>query len=271
MANMYFPELKDWIKKHPNKVITNSENWIDILKVCEYFKSCPKPNLFIRELPISIHTKFIENNESILRELLNVIIEPFINKDKKKFEKRFNLKYSQPLIRFKILDSKISKTYFSGLSDISIPINQFNKLNLPLTKVIVVENKTNLFTIALTLPEMENTIVIFGSGFKVENLKNAEWLANLTILYWGDLDVHGFEILSQMRSYFLQTKSILMNETTFDKFFDGDYGTLSNVNSQLNLSELEMKIYTKIKENNWRLEQEKIPLEYVLSEFRETE
>lgn len=258
-----FPELNSWVEKHPNKVIANSNNWTDILKVCEYFKYSPNPNLYVRELPISVHTKFIETNSSILKELLDIIIEPFINKDKTKFETRFNLKYSQPLIRFKILDSKISDTYFSGINDISIPINQFNSLNLPIEKVIIVENKINLYTIALTLPEMKNTIVIFGSGFKVENLKNAEWLGKLQILYWGDLDVQGFEILSQMRNYFPQTKSCLMDEITFNKFFENDKGTSYDVKKLLNLTKIEMIIYEKIKENNWRLEQEKIPLEYV--------
>ncbi|WP_452602417.1 Wadjet anti-phage system protein JetD domain-containing protein [Pontimicrobium sp. MEBiC06410] len=258
-----FPEINQWLKKYPNKVIANSDNWTDILKVCKYFKSNPKPNLYIRELPISVHTKFIESNASILRELLDIIIEPFTVKDQTKFEKRFNLKYSQPLIRFKVLDSKLSETYFFGINDISIPINQFNALNLNFEKIIIVENKTNLHTIALTLPEMKKTITIFGSGFKVENLKNAEWLSALEILYWGDLDVQGFEILSQMRKYFKQTRSFLMDEATFNKFFENDNGTLSNVNSQLNLTKAEMNLYEKIKKNNWRLEQEKIPLEYV--------
>lgn len=258
-----FPEINPWLEKHPNKVIANSNNWTDILKVCNYFKSNPKPNLYIRELPISVHTKFIENNTSILKEVLDIIIEPFINKDKTIFQKRFNLKYSQPLIRFKILDSKISQKYFSGINDISVPVNQFNSLNLNLEKVIVVENKTNLHTIALTLPEMEKTIVIFGSGFKVENLKNAKWLNKIEILYWGDLDAQGFEILSQIRNYFPLTKSFLMDEITFNKFFENDNGTLSKVNSPLNLTKIEMNIYEKIRTNNWRLEQEKIPLEYV--------
>ncbi|MCG8749141.1 Wadjet anti-phage system protein JetD domain-containing protein [Tenacibaculum finnmarkense] len=263
----HFPELLFWIEKYPNKVIDNSEKWSDILKVCEYFKANPKPNLFIRELPITLHTKFIEGNRTILKELLDIIINPFINKDKTKFEKRFNLKYSEPLIRFKILDLKISKHYFSGINDISIPINQFNAINLNFEKVIIVENKTNLHTIALTLPEMEKTMVIFGSGFKIENLKNATWLDKIEILYWGDLDVQGFEILSQMRNYFPKTKSFLMDETTFDKFFENDNGTLSNVNISLNLTEKEMIIYKKIKRNNWRLEQEKIPLGYVKKEM----
>lgn len=259
-----FPELNNWLEKNPKKVIANSDRWNDILKVCDYFKSNPKPDLYIRELPISVHTKFLETNATVIKELLDIIIEPFVVKDKNRFEKRFNLKFSEPLIRFKILDSNVSETYFSGINDISIPVSHFNSLTIPIDKVIVVENKTNLLTIALTLPPMENTIVIFGSGFKVENLKKAKWLKEIEILYWGDIDVHGFEILSQMRGYFPVTKSILMDEITFEKFFENDEGTISKVNTLPNLTDNEMKLYLSLKDNNWRLEQEKIPLEYVM-------
>ena len=54
-----------------------------------------------------------------------------------------------------------------------------------------------------------------------------------------------------------------MDENTFDKFFENDSGTLSKVKIQLNLTKEELNIYEKLKQNNWRLEQEKIPLEYV--------
>ncbi len=258
-----FPELSNWIKKFPNKVVQNSSKWIDLLKVCAYFKLNTKPNLYLRELPISVHTKFIETNSSILSELLDILIEPFSNKEQKIFEKRFNLKFSQPLIRFKILDSEISNNFFSGLDDISTTVSQFTQLTLPIEKVIIVENKTNLYTIALTLPEHEKTMVIFGSGFKVENLREANWLKLVEILYWGDLDVQGFEILSQVRNYFPQTKSFLMDEKTFNEFSENEKGTYSKSSIQLNLTTTELTIYEKLKENNWRLEQEKIPLDYV--------
>jgi hypothetical protein len=111
--------------------------------------------------------------------------------------------------------------------------------------------------------------VIFGSGFKVENLKNVKWLNSVEILYWGDIDIQGFEILSQMRGYFPQTKSFLMDDDTFNDFFENDNGTLSKVTTLLNLTNIELNIYEKLKKNNWRLEQEKIPLEYVFSRFNE--
>lgn len=261
-----FPELKEWIIKNPKKVIDNVNEWQNILQVCQYFKQNPKPNLYIRELPIKVHTKFVERNNSIIRDLLDVLISEHVKREEKEFEKRFNLKYSEPQIRFKILDKTISDRFFSGIDDIAITVSQFEKLKLPIKKVLVVENKTTLYT-TLTLPKMNETIAIFGSGFSVYNLKNVRWFDSLELLYWGDIDVQGFEILSQFRTYFPQTKSVLMDKRAFDEFFENDNGTPTNISTKLNLTNEEQELYMFLKENNCRLEQEKIPLEYVNKYF----
>jgi len=261
-----FPELKEWIIKNPKKVIDNENEWEGILKVCQYFKQNPKPNLYIRELPIKVHTKFIERNQSVIKELLHALITEHINSEEKEFEKRFYLKYAEPQIRFKVLDIAIAEKFLSGIDDIAIPVSQFEKLALPIKKVLVVENKTTLYT-TLTLPKMNDTIAIFGSGFSVFNLKNVHWFDDLKLLYWGDIDVQGFEILSQFRTYFPQTISILMDRKTFDNFFEGDKGTPSNLSTKLKLTDEEQLLYEILKTNNWRLEQEKIPFEYVNNYF----
>jgi hypothetical protein len=261
-----FPELKDWIINNSKKIIDNANEWQNILLVCQYFKQNPKPNFYIRELPVKVHTKFIERNKGIIRELLDVLIYEHINTEEKEFEKRFYLKYAEPQIRFKVLDKTISDRFFSGIDDIAIPVSQFEKLNLPIKKVLVVENKTTLYT-TLTLPKMNDTIAIFGSGFSALNLKNVRWFDNLKLLYWGDIDVQGFEILSQFRTYFPQTSSILMDNQTFDKFFEEDNGTPTKISTKLNLTEEEQTLYDILKTNNWRLEQEKIPLDYVNKYF----
>ncbi|WP_445725665.1 Wadjet anti-phage system protein JetD domain-containing protein [Flavobacterium sp.] len=261
-----FPELKEWVIKNPIKVIQNQTEWESILKVCRYFKQSPKPNLYIRELPISVHTKFIEQNQSIIKDLLDILNSEYINKEENQFDKRFNLKYAEPQIRFKILDKKVSQNLFSGIDDIAIPISQFEVLDLPIERVIVFENKTTFYT-ALTLPKMDKTIAVFGSGFSVSNLKNVNWFTNKELLYWGDIDVQGFEILSQFRNYFRQTKSILMDQQTFENFFENDSGSPTSITIQLNLTDNEKKLYDLLKINNWRLEQEKIPYEYVNKYF----
>lgn len=261
-----FPELKEWIAKNPKKIIDNTNEWDSILKVCQYFKQNPKPNLYIRELPIKVHTKFVERNQSVIKELLDILVSEYINQNEKQFEKRFNLKYAEPQIRFKVLDKTISQEFFSGIDDVAIPISQFEALNLPIKRVLVVENKTTLYT-TLTLPKMDDTIAIFGQGNAVLNIKNTTWLSEKEVLYWGDIDVQGFEILSRLRKFFDHTKSVLMDKQTFDKFFEDDRGTPTNILTKLNLTDEEYQLYDILKTNNWRLEQEKIPFDYVNEYF----
>jgi hypothetical protein len=266
LINSHFPELKDWIIRNPTKIIQQQGKWESIIKVCNYFKNYPKPNLYIRELPANVHTKFIESNQSIIAELLDVIIQNHINLNEKEFEKRFNLKFREPLVRFKILDKEISQSFFSNLDDISIPVSQFERLKLHLKQVLIVENKTTLYT-TLTLPKMDKTIAIFGQGNAVTNIQNAKWLNNINVLYWGDIDVHGFEMLSRIRKHFDHTQSVLMDKSTFDKYFENDSGKPTTDTTTLNLTDNEKELYNLLKTNNWRLEQEKIPFDYVNRHF----
>ena len=131
------PELRNWVTQNPAKVIQNIAEWTSILKVCQYFKENPKPNKYIRELPINVHTKFIERNQSILKELLDILIPESIITAERQFEKRFNLKYSESQIRFKILDKGINQKFFSDIDDLAIPVSQFETLNLPDRKSVV--------------------------------------------------------------------------------------------------------------------------------------
>lgn len=258
-----FPKLIEWAKLRPQKVIQNAQQWPEILKVLHYFKGHPQPNCYIRELPIQVHTKFVETHKGILRELLDIVIADFVNAAENQFEKRFHLRYAAPLIRFKILDQNISNTYLQGCNDLSIPLHQFESLQLPIQQVLIVENKTTLYT-TLTLPTMSQTIAIFGRGYGVANLKNVSWLHHTHLYYWGDLDAQGFEILSQLRYYFPHTQSLLMDRATFQQFFENDSGTPSKLmHPPQYLHSEEYELYELLKQNNWRLEQEKIPLEYV--------
>lgn len=259
------PQLTTWIRQGISYVIKNADEWDDIIKVCCYFIDNPRPNLYIRELPICIHTKFIEENQAVIRELLDNLIPSYINKEENLFERRFNLKYNEPLIRILILDSSIAATNFSGISDLLIKQTDFENLNLPLKNVIILENKTNFNNIYnfLTLPQLKNTMAVFGKGFGVGTLKNTLWLKQVMIYYWGDIDAQGFQILSQLRSYFPQVKSLMMDFETL-KDFDNQsvVGTLTNVDFVNSLTEDEKLVFNHVKANNIRLEQEKIPYQY---------
>ena len=259
-----FPKLQCWIEKYPLKVIDNSEYWSDILKVLDYFSKNPQPQLYIRELPIEVHTKFIEQHKALIGELLDIVIKEYINTNEKEFEKRYNLRYDEPTVRMRLLDRTLAKKLFYGLDDITIPISLFLKLQIPISKVYIVENKVNF----LTFPLIPNSIVIWGKGYGVASIKESELLKSTELIYWGDLDAQGFEILSQFRSYFGQVKSLLMDKATFDNYFEKECGTPSKIIVKLNLTTEEEELYQYIKVNNYRLEQEKIPQRYVIEQLK---
>ena len=264
LINGKFSKLQHWIEKYPQKVIDNSEDWDDILKVLDYFSKNHQPQLYIRELPIEVHTKFIERHKALIGELLDIVIKEYINTNEKEFEKRYNLRYDEPTVRMRLLDRTLAKKLFYGLDDITIPVSLFLKLQIPISKVYIVENKVNF----LTFPLIPNSIVIWGKGYGVASIKDSELLKSIDLIYWGDLDAQGFEILSQFRGYFAHVKSILMDKATFDKYFEKECGTPSKISVKLNLTTEEEELYQYIKVNNYRLEQEKIPQRYVIEQLK---
>ncbi len=269
------PALKPWIIENPLKVVYHHGNWESILKVCMYFLKAHELNkYYIRELPIKVHTKFVENNKELLCDLLDFLLpEDKIIKEHvgtRNFEKRYGLKYEQPLIRIRILDECICEEYFSGFSDLSIPVEKLDVLDVPVEHVIILENKTNYTNIMnfLTIPKLKGAIAVFGSGNRVGALKNATWLSRINTYYWGDLDIQGFQILSQLRAFHPTIKSIMMDRKTL-LAFEEDWveGTPTLVSDPVNLTEEEQKLYQLLKEKSIRLEQEKISHNFVKENF----
>lgn len=259
------PQLQDWLCQNPKKVIEYAEHWDDLLKVCQYFQQSPKPNLYIRELPIPVHTKFIEQNQKIIRNLLEAIlpIDQLTSVEGEKdyiFEKRFSLKYREPLIRLRFLDPSLKKKYQFPATDISIPVSEFKQLDLERHHCFITENLLNF----LTLPLIEDSFAIFGSGYAIQTLKMVSWLSSYPIFYWGDLDVDGFRILSQLRSYFPQTISIMMDRETFEIFSEFAVSVARSTPEVLPcLTPEESTLYTYLATFQKRLEQEHIHQDYV--------
>jgi hypothetical protein len=264
------PELYPWLCHNPMKIIEYGDRWNDLIKVCQYFQETPQPNLYIRELPIQIHTKFIEQNKGIIRSLLEAIIPPenlqSVEDEKENiFEKRFALKYREPLIRFRFLDETLKVKYGFPASDISIPLSEFRQFNLNGHRFFMTENLMNF----LTLPDLGNSIALFGSGYAIQSLKSVQWLTDCPIFYWGDLDADGFKILSQLRSYFPQVVSILMDIKTFETF--QSFAITVPESSAENLPCLtseEQILYFALASLKQRLEQEHISQEFANQYFQ---
>ena len=260
------PQLLGWIEAHPKEVLRHLDKWTDLLKVCRYFLEQPRPKLYVRELPIAVHSKFVEENRGILSKLLEHVLPPdAINESETTFEKRFHLRYKEALIRFRVLDERLLERYALPVRDLSTPVAQFASLNLSSHPFVITENEMTF----LTLPMLPNSFGLFGKGFAVEALASVTWLEKCPILYWGDLDAHGFQILSQLRGYFPNVVSLMMDEVTLRTF--GAFkvsGATSKVTALPNLTPEEARVFDLLVKNEVRLEQERISHDYAVRELR---
>lgn len=254
------PGLDSWVRQYPLKVVEYAGKWNDLIKVCLYMAKHPRPNVYIRELPIEVHTKFIEQHKGILYELFEMLLTPdaidqrYSGIGNFNFEQRFGLRYDTGQIRFRVLDDALR--VHPLLSDMSLTPEEFASMSIPCEKVFIVENNMPF----LTFPKMNNAIVIWGKGRAVGALQVLNWLHEKSVYYWGDLDAQGFEILHQIRSYFPHTISLLMDRKTFEAYEEFTVpGTKAATQFLSCLTPGENELYNWLSTHNLRLEQERIP------------
>ncbi len=250
------PTLENWIRDNLGRLIDHN-TWEDTLKVCKYFLSNPKPEMYIRQLPVNVHTKYISENKGIIQSLLDYLIPEHVNKQEKDFERRFNLLSKEQIIRIRFLDTGHSP--LKNITDISFTLKEFRDFSFDEVKnIFVTENIMNF----LTLPNLKNTIALWsGGGFSISYLKDIVWLQQKQFYYWGDLDAQGFQILNQFRTYFPNTIAVMMDEETLGSFTTG-IGQRAANQVLSKLSEEELRLYHYLREHNIRLEQEKITQVY---------
>ena len=264
-----FPVLEDWMCANPQAVIEFSDHWDDLLLVCDYFVKHPRPNLYIRELPIPVHTKFIEQHSRILRDLLDTLPVDAITPDTNDFSQRFGLKTPPPTIRIRLLEEQLDWQYGLRLDDLTLPVNQLAHLlaeHIRPKIIIIAENLMNF----LTLPSHPASIGLFGRGFAVQLLADVRWLDQCRVIYWGDIDAHGFQILSDLRKLFPHARSVMMDQQTLDDH--AEYvveGNRVRVDRFDRLTDAEAVVAQHVLEHNLRLEQEHISQAYALIQLRQ--
>ena len=261
------PELEQWIRRHRDTLVSNDDVVDDLLDVVDYFAANPRPNVFARELPLSIGTKFIERNEGVLRAWLDIVLPPAaIVADEEHFARRFGLNYAAPLFYVRFLDPAIQRQLLVPWIDCAVPLHSLAETEIPASHVLVVENKTNL----LTLPELPNAIGIWGMGYGALDLRYLAWLRNSSVWYWGDLDADGFCILSRLRVFLPHVRSLLMNNECLTTWLEaiGEQGIERRRESLPNLIESERLAYERCIFEKVRIEQEYFPQSFVIDSIR---
>ena len=158
------PLLEPLLQTQPLLVVEQHGSWPELLRVCAYFQASPRPQLFIRELPIAVHTKFIEQHAGALMHLLDVLLPPTaINSDARQFVQRYGLRSDAPLVRMRLLDARLRAQLGLPLADIAATTADLAALPAAGLRYVIVENKM----VFLTLPPLADTIAIFGGGFQL--------------------------------------------------------------------------------------------------------
>lgn len=256
------PELVGWIPSNAMLVVKHADRWDGLLAVCAYYMRHPRPNLYARELPVPVHTKFIEENEAILARLLEHLLPSHLNPDAEDFYSRFFLRDTEPFVELRILGPTVGKTLGSDLPHMKLPVGSLASLGNGLGRFdcIISENRLPF----LTLPDFPNAVAFFGQGNAVGLLRHAPWLADCPhLLYWGDIDSRGFQMLAGLRAVFPRVQSILMDRATFDLFpqFHVEYSPKSTVGASL-LTDVEEEARALSVSKRRRLEQERLPLDF---------
>jgi hypothetical protein len=262
------PRLELWLQRNRALLMQHLDVVDGLLDVVDYFRQHPRPGIFAREIPLSMETKFIEQNSGILTQWLDLVLPPeTIRADERHFARRFGLRYEEPQLLLRFLDPEVQRSTGSPWRECSVPLHSLADLPIHATTVIVVENKVNL----LTFPSMPSAIAVGGLGNAVVDLTHVPWLADRSLWYWGDLDVEGFEILSRLRIRFPQTRSFLMDAAFLHRWKDtlAVPGTSRQRDLPSLLTDNEAIAFNFCVANNLRIEQERIPQAAVVEAVRE--
>lgn len=144
-------------------------------------------------------------------------------------------------------------------------------LTLPYTPTVVLisENKDT----AVGFPPVSGGIAVAGGGSGASTHAAFDFIVNTElVVYWGDMDADGLEILNQFRGAGVATTSMLMDIASFEEW--SRYGTNVDKRDQPlgprqprpveHLSRAEAELYAALVSSEWaqfrRVEQERIPL-----------
>ena len=262
-------ELIPWLAKRPLRALALAEEWPQLLAIVDWLSKHPRPEVYLRQVDLpGVHTKLIEGHRGVLAEFFDLVLpEEAIDATHTGafgFCRRYGFLDKPARVRFRMLDPTVRLLPMASDQDITLTQAAFSSLAPPVTTVFITENEINF----LAFPNVRDSMVIFGAGYGFANLVAAHWLQEKNILYWGDIDTHGFAILNQLRGFFPHTVSFLMDRETLlahRQFWGSE--PQPQTGDLLRLTTEEQALYDQLRQHTWgvsvRLEQEKIGFRYL--------
>jgi hypothetical protein len=247
--------LVPWLTGHPLRALRLADDWGRLLATVRWIEQRQAPSMYLRQIDVpGVDTKFIERHQGVLAQLLDAQLDPSrVAAGVSGFAERYGFLRRPGYVRFRVAGR------FRGFSELSVRADEFTAPPEGITRAYVLENEITY----LSFPVPPAAIVILGGGYAVPVLEPLGWLAGLDLVYWGDIDTHGFAILNRLRHHLPQARSMLMDQVTLlahrDHWVTEPSPTAVNLNR---LDRAESALYAGLISGSFgpsvRLEQERI-------------
>jgi hypothetical protein len=229
-----------------------------LLALLVWLEQNPASDLYLRQLPVEgMHTKWIERRTRLVCDFVRVLRgEP----ESSDIYALCGLKRAPHRLRLRLLCKELRQSV-GGLGDVEAPVDSLARLPILPTAAIIVENLET----GLALPERPGTVALMKLGHAVSALGALPWLRQARVVYWGDIDTHGFVILDRARQTLPSLKSVLMDEATLLAYRDlcGEEQAPHPETELPALTPEERAVYEGLRRDRWgrqlRLEQERLP------------
>jgi hypothetical protein len=199
------PRLLPWVQRHPMRTLGLADRWHRLLATVRWIDERQQPGMYVRQVDVpGVDTKFIERNRGVLTELLDLQL-PSGRADTGAgdFERRYGFRRKPGYVRFRVDDC-------GDWRELTVRAEDFVSPPAWITRAYVLENEITY----LAVPCPPHAMLVLGGGYAVPVLESVGWLTDLDLVYWGDIDTHGFAILDRMRQRFPHVRSMLMDRTT---------------------------------------------------------
>jgi hypothetical protein len=201
------PRLVLWLERRPVKALELAADWARLLAAVRWIDERQVPGMYLRQVDApGVDTKFIGRHKGVLSELLDLQLDPGrIVPHEPDFEGRYGFRRKPGYVRFRVVAGGAG-----GYTELTVRADELATPPPGVRRVYVVENEVTF----LAFPLAADALVIFGGGYAVRVLESLGWLAGMDLVYWGDLDTHGFAILNRLRQCFPHARSMLMDRAT---------------------------------------------------------
>lgn len=229
-----------------------------LMALLAWLEANPTSGLYLRQLPVEgVDTKWMERRTGLMAGLLRSLRE--VAEDDSDAHRLFGLRKPAHRVRIRVLCPALRRVV-GGICDIEAPAAELAALPIAPRTVVIVENLET----GLALPDVPDAVAIMRLGNAVSVLGLLPWLRASKVVYWGDIDTHGFAILDRARRAVPQLQSVLMNEETLLShrlLWGQESAQCPNVPLDA-LTAQERSVYENLRANTWghhvRLEQERL-------------